>query len=93
MELLVGCRDKDEQQTLYDFLDTCGAEILQIHSSISADAAQLMQEYQLSHGLRIADALIAATALQRDLPLITKNQKDFRYIEELTLPSYPPPIL
>lgn len=93
MELLVGCRNRDEQDTLYAFLDACGAEILQLHSAISADAAELMRTYQLSHDLRIADALIAATARQRECPLITKNQKDFRYIDGLDLPSYPPPVV
>ena len=92
MELLVGCRNKDEQHTLYDFLDTCGAKILQLHPTISATAVELMQMYQLSHDLRIADALIAATAHERDCPLITKNQKDFQYIDGLNLPSYPPSI-
>lgn len=92
MELLVGCRNKDEQRTLYDFLDTCGAEILQLHAAISATAAELMQMYQLSHDLLIADALIAATAHERDCPLITKNQRDFEYIDGLNLPSYPPSI-
>lgn len=92
MELLVGCRDKEEQRTFYDFLDTYGAEIFQIHAAISADAAELMRRHQLSHNLRIPDALIAATARWRDCQLVTKNQKDFRPIDDLALPSYPPPI-
>ncbi|NLF95992.1 MAG: type II toxin-antitoxin system VapC family toxin [Candidatus Riflebacteria bacterium] len=43
----------------------------------------------LSHNLLIADALIAATAITLQIPLISKNQKDFRYIEELSLLPYP----
>ena len=33
------------------------------------------------------DAWIAATALQKNLPLITNNAKDFRHISELTVIS------
>ncbi len=71
MELLVGCRDKDEQKTLYDFLESCGIEVVQIHSAISAEAADLMRTYQLSHNLQIPDAIIAATARQQENVLIT----------------------
>jgi predicted nucleic acid-binding protein len=37
----------------------------------------------------IADALIAATAVSFDLPFITKNQKDYRFISDLRLIAYP----
>jgi len=37
----------------------------------------------------IADAFIAATAITSQKPLISKNQKDYRFIEELTLLPYP----
>jgi len=87
MELFVGCRDEEEWHTFYDFLTPHGAEIFQIHAAIWADALELMRRHQLSPNLRIPDALIAATARWRDCPLIT-----FRPIDDLVLPSYPPPI-
>ena len=34
-------------------------------------------------------APIAATALVYDLPLLTKNQRDFRFIPDLKLLPYP----
>jgi len=43
----------------------------------------------LSHGLLIADGLIAATALEYDEAFITKNQRDYRFIPELKLQPYP----
>jgi predicted nucleic acid-binding protein len=43
----------------------------------------------LSHGLLLADALIAATALSLRIPLATKNQRDYRLIATLQLVSYP----
>ncbi len=37
----------------------------------------------------IADALIAATALEHNEPLISKNQSDYRFIGKLNLLPYP----
>jgi len=48
-------------------------------------ARHLLQIYHLSHGLGIADALIAATSIEADIPLFTYNTKDFRFIKGLTL--------
>jgi predicted nucleic acid-binding protein len=40
-------------------------------------------EIRRQHGTRMADALIAATALMRDLPLSTRNLRHFAPIEGL----------
>jgi len=37
----------------------------------------------LSHNLLIADSLIAATALSLDMPLVSKNQRDHRFIADI----------
>jgi predicted nucleic acid-binding protein len=44
----------------------------------------LLKKYE-SQGLRQADAIVAATAWQKSLPLLTRNQKHFRYIREIEL--------
>ena len=48
-----------------------------------------MQSFYLSHGLLIPDALIAATALEYDWTLYTKNIRHFRggYYEPDSLAS------
>jgi predicted nucleic acid-binding protein len=56
---------------------------------VSRGAAEALAA--LSHGLLIADALIAATALYGDQSLISKNQRDYRFITGLQLLSYPQP--
>lgn len=56
-----------------------------IDREISAQFIQLMARYSLSHKLAIPDALIAATALVKDMSLYTLNLKDFRFIERLNL--------
>jgi len=87
MELVVGCRNKKELANLDALLKYF--RIIQVHENISKNAAILMRKYRLSHGLLIPDALIAATAIGCDIPLATKNQKDYRYITGLLLKDYP----
>lgn len=87
MELIVGCRDKNELRHLVRFLERF--EILSLEGAICTRAVGLLQQYRLSHGLLIADALIAATAIAVQCRFISKNQRDYRFIENLRLLSYP----
>ncbi len=86
MELTVGCRNKTELQALNRFL--AQFQVLTLTTRSSEIATQLLQEYFLSHGLLIADALIAATAIENQISLLTKNQRDFRFIQPLSLLPY-----
>ena len=86
MELIVGCRSKKELQDLEKFLNRY--QILKINDRISDRAVDLLSQYFLSHGLLIADGLIAATALVHNEAFITKNQRDFRFIADLNLLPY-----
>lgn len=87
MELMVGCRDKRELQTLGKFLQRF--QVVKLDQQASDLAVDLLKRYRLSHGLLIPDALITATALASGLPFLTKNQKDYRFITGLTLLPYP----
>lgn len=87
MELIVGCQTKKELRSLERFL--ARFEIIHLSEDISSGAIDLLREYRLSHGLLIADALIAATAIHYHIPFISKNQKDYRFIAELDLLTYP----
>jgi hypothetical protein len=87
MELIVGCRNKKELKDLEEFLNRY--QILKITEQVSDRAVDLLAQYFLSHGLLIADGLIAATALVHNEALITKNQRDFRFIAGLNLLAYP----
>jgi hypothetical protein len=87
MELFIGCRNKTELQTIERFL--LRFQILKLTEQISESAVDLLRQYRLSHGLLIADALIAATALAFDAPLTSKNQRDYRFISGLNLLAYP----
>ena len=87
MELTVGCRNKSEFQALNRFLKQF--RVITINEEVSKQALKLIQDYALSHGLRIPDALIAATAISYNLPLLSKNQRDYRFISQLNLLAYP----
>ncbi len=87
MELIVGCRNRAELPILERFLGRF--EIVKLNEAISDRAIELLRDYRLSHGLLIADALIAATAIVIDAPLLSKNQRDYRFIQGLNLLPYP----
>lgn len=82
MELIIGCRNKRELDNLNKFFQRF--YLIHINNNISNQASELIEKYYLSHGLLIADALIAATAISFNIPLLSKNQKDSRFISERT---------
>ncbi|HEY6230657.1 MAG TPA: type II toxin-antitoxin system VapC family toxin [Pyrinomonadaceae bacterium] len=86
-ELIVGCRNNAELVELDSLLHLFA--ILRLNSRISEIAVALLRQYRLSHGLLIPDALIAGTAIAQNIAFISKNQKDFRFIENLKLIQYP----
>ena len=87
LELLAGCRNPREwsltQTAVRQFSE------LELTPEISRIAVALFDQYRLSHGIAMADGLIAATALSQSIPLASKNQRHFRYIENLNLLPYP----
>ncbi|MFW2176776.1 MULTISPECIES: type II toxin-antitoxin system VapC family toxin [unclassified Moraxella] len=86
-ELIVGCRDKKELLSVTHFLEDF--ELILIHEQISKGTQTLLTQYRLSHGLLTSDALIASTAITHGLELLSRNQKDFRFIQNLNLLPYP----
>ncbi len=89
MELIVGCRNKTELRKLDRFLRRF--QVVRLTEAISDRCVQLLRHYRLSHGLLIADAIIAATTLTLAVPFVSKNQRDYRFIDGLRLLPYPRP--
>ena len=87
MELLIGCRNKTEQRKVEQFVRRF--QVARLTEAITDRAIGLLRQYRLSHGLLIADGLIAATALEVGTSLATKNKRDFLFIDGLTLLPYP----
>jgi len=90
MELVQGLRDKVEQTALHRFLDQRDIAVLPVSESISHRALVLMEEWRLSHGLLMADALIAATAVDYGVTLLSGNHKHYSFIPSLTLKRFKP---
>jgi predicted nucleic acid-binding protein len=90
MELAQGCRDKAELARLKKGLTVHHTEVLPITPAISQRAADLIDALALSHSLRLADALIGATALEHGLTLITANTKHFVPVTGLQLEAFAP---
>ncbi len=88
MELIVGCRNKDELGKLEQFLERF--VVVSLSEAIGGQSLALLRQYRLSHGLLIPDSLITATALTLQMPLVAKNQRDYRFIDGLSLRQYPP---
>ncbi|HTW41624.1 MAG TPA: PIN domain-containing protein [Solirubrobacteraceae bacterium] len=52
---------------------------------VDRNIARRAGRIQRDAGLKIADALIAATALERQLPLMTRNRRHFQRVSGLTV--------
>jgi len=83
MELIKGITNKEHGQIVHKRLKRF--DIISLTPEITVQAIELLNNYHLSHGLAIPDALIAATALETDLKLYTYNQKDFKFIKGIKL--------
>jgi hypothetical protein len=90
MELAQGCHGKQELASAQRGLALARTEILPLTPAISERAMRLTDRYALSDGLQLADALIAATAIEHGLTLLTGNARHFAPIGELKLERFEP---
>jgi predicted nucleic acid-binding protein len=84
MELLQGARSRTEIKDIRQFLAEQQFRVFPVTEPISYMAVALIEQFAHS-GLRVADALIAATALEHGAPLATANERHFRTISGLTV--------
>ncbi len=90
MELLKGARDKRELRSIKQSLHQLSFEILPIDENISHRAMIYIEEYGLSSGLDLPDALIAASSIEHNLPLCTANHKHYKVIPNIELDTFKP---
>jgi len=64
--------------------------VLHPDEASSRRAIDLLDQHAASHGLRVVDALIAATAIESDALLATANLKHYRVIPRLDLLAFRP---
>jgi len=90
MELVQGCRNRQELRMVKAFLQQNIATIIPPDERISERAILLLERHAATDGLRTIDALVAATALQEDDTLATSNHKHFKKISGLEVHTFLP---
>ncbi len=90
MELVQGARSTLEVRQIRQSLARLGFRILPLSDSIGWSAAAIIEQHALTHGIQVADALIAATAIESGHPLCTGNAKPFRPIRGLSRVAFHP---
>ncbi len=88
MELYFGAFNKRELSKIKSQLQHL--ELINLDKEITEVAINLIEKYAKSHGLHIADSLIAATSICHAMELLTYNIKDFKFIEGIWLFSEAP---
>ena len=90
MELLQCAGNKKQHDHTKDFLTAYGFTVLPFTENVGHRALIYIEEYTLSHNLRAADAIIAATAVENNMTLVSGNARHFRPIKELKLKIFKP---
>lgn len=90
IELVQAMRSRRELAALRATLAALDARMLQIDELVSAKAMFYVEQHFHSHALRLADALIAATAVNAGLALLTANAKHYAPVGELEVRRFRP---
>jgi predicted nucleic acid-binding protein len=90
MELVQGCRDRQELRAVKEFIRDNIAGVIHPDERISEKAISLLEGYALADGLRTVDAIVAATALREDDTLVSANYKHFKKIAGLDVNKFEP---
>ncbi len=90
IELVQGMRSKRELAALRATLAALDAKILQIDELVSAKAMFYVEQHFHSHSLQLADALIAATAVNAGFALLTANTKHYLPVSDLQIRAFRP---
>jgi len=88
MEIVQGLRNKKEKQAFNQLISIFHIKVIQIDELISFKAMLYVDKYALSHSMQLADALIAATAVHRQLKLVSGNTKHYQYISDIALEAF-----
>ena len=88
LEVLQGIRNKTELAAVKKMLERRDATMLPITETVTQRAISLMESLGFSHGLQMGDALIAATALEHRLTVLTGNAKHFAVVAGLGVEAF-----
>ena len=71
-------------------IQQCQWRILPLTENIGQRATVYLEDYALSDGMRLADALIAASAVESGAVLLTGNERHYKCVPGLALDRYQP---
>jgi len=90
MELFQGARDRQEVRMIKDFLRDLGFRTIPLSENIGHRAVIYVEQYALRSGLRVADALVAATSVESNIPLLSGDSRHYRTIAGLDFVAFKP---
>jgi len=85
LEILRGCRDRQEANDLALFIQEWFTEVISLKAEFSDSALSLMKQFAVSHRPGVNDMLIAGTALGRHEIVATGNVKHFNFVPGLVV--------
>ncbi len=80
IEAIQGSKSKQEIKKIEKFISDNFERVLNTREDLET-ALELVRRYSSSSGILLGDAIIGATAINRNLPLFTFNQRHFQYPE------------
>lgn len=83
-ELFAGARGDKDERDLKQFL--LAFSVLSTTEKVARRGGLYRRNYRPSHGTGLADALVAATAEEHGLSLVTFNRRHFPMVSEVVIP-------
>jgi predicted nucleic acid-binding protein len=90
MELLQGAKNKTQHRYTKGFIVDFEFSLLPLTENIGHRASIYVEEYALSSAMMSGDAIIAATAVENNMTLVSSNIKHFKVIKELLFKGFKP---
>ena len=90
MELLQSAKNKTQHEYVKDFITSYDFIVLPFTENIGHRASIYIEEYTLSSNLRSGDAIIAATAVENSMTLVSSNARHFKVIKDIQLKVFKP---
>ena len=85
-ELYAGIREGSERSRLERFLRAF--DIIPLDQRLAVQGGLYRRDYSKSHNVGLADALIAATATQWQVPFVTLNRRHFPMLQDVIVPYH-----
>lgn len=90
MELLQGAKNKTHHNYIKSFIHDFKFSILPFTENVGHRALIYVEEYALSSNMRSGDAIIAATAVENNMNLVSSIAKHFKAVKDLKLNVFKP---